>query len=64
MKRILDQYADEGKLNQFVYHGSSGRRYNSDNREYKKVKPKKKSETKDHSSATNAVINMIVGGFS
>ena len=28
------------------------------------MEPNKKFETKDHSSATNGVINMIVGGFS
>ena len=63
-KRILDQYADEGKLNRFLYHDSSGRRHNSDNMEYRKVEPEKKPVAKDHSRATNDVINMIVGGFS
>ena len=37
LKRILDQFADEGKLNRFLYRGSSGRWYNSDNWEYRKV---------------------------
>ena len=64
LKRILDQYADEGKLNHFLCRGSLGMRYNSNNRQYRKVEPEKKSETKDHSSTTNGVINMIVGGFS
>ena len=64
LKRILNRYTDKGKWNRFLYCGSSGWRYHSDNREYRKVEPKKKSETKDHSSAINGAMNMIVGSFS
>lgn len=63
-KRILNQYAEEGKLKLFLYRGSSGRRYNSENRENRKPEPEIKSKAKENSSATNGLINMILGGFS
>lgn len=51
-------------MNRFLYRNALGRKYHSNNREYKKVEPEKKVETKDHYSATNGVINMIVGDYS
>lgn len=41
-----------------------GRKYNSGDKSYRKQKSfEKKVKAKEHSSAINAIINMIVGGF-
>lgn len=66
LRKSLIVMLEEGKLNLFLNRDSARKRYNSDSREYKKTETEKLASlhSKNTSSATDGVINMIVGGYS